>query len=229
MTDEPEQNELDLAKRLERLEREAAVPKISGAGALGWLANEALTSVARTIVTGAALVVLVYYGWAYVTKTVRLYAETQRLDAEAARLAAEAEAQSALTPSGDTVAAAKLKAEIAAADAAAEKAKAEFEAQKRNIDGVTARVATLQTEVELANEEARKAEAEADAFAQRVDGVPVIVLQKKAEVEKLEAQVDGLVGASRSAVYFAQGRNMDGSEDKFRTQVYPLLQKFFRQ
>ena len=169
MSRKPTDRELDLARRLEALEAQAARPVISGGGLLSHIVNGIVSRVPPKLVTIALVVFLAWHGWDYFNRWQQLSAETQKLEAKAATLAAEADAKG-LPLEGETLQTQKMRAEIAA----------------------------LQAEILRTQAEGDKAQAEANAQNQQIGEVKIAVLQKQAEVNEAEATAEGQIQASKT-------------------------------
>jgi hypothetical protein len=154
----PTERELDLAKRLDALEAQAARPVVSGGGLLSQIVTGVVSRVPPRLVTTALVVFLAWHGWDYFNRWQQLSAETQKLEAKAAALAADADAKG-LSLDGETLQTQKMRTEIA----------------------------TLQADIARTQAEADKARAEADAQNQQIGKVKIAVLQKQAEVSEAEA------------------------------------------
>lgn len=171
MSWQPTERELDLAKRLDALEAQAARPVVAGGGLLSAIANGIISHVPPKLVTGALLVFLIWHGWDYFNKWQQLSAETQALEAKAATIAADADAKG-IKIDGLPLRTSKMLVEI---------------------KSLKADIARLQAEGE-------KVQAEADAQNQRIQGVKLAVLQKQAEVEEAEANADAAVAKTKQAM-----------------------------
>src|ERR1700722_7506298 len=93
MTREPTERELDLAKRLDALEAQAARPVIAGGGLLSAVVNGIISRVPAWLLRTALIVFLGWHGWDYFNMWQQQSAETVKLTANAAALAADADAK----------------------------------------------------------------------------------------------------------------------------------------
>ena len=164
MSWQPTERELDLAKRLDALEAQAARPVVSGGGLLSQIVTGVISRVPPRLVTTALVVFLAWHGWDYFNRWQQLSAETQKLEAKAATLAADADAKG-LNLDGETLQTQRMRTEIA----------------------------TLQADIARTQAEADKARAEANAQNQQIGKVKLAVLQKQAEVNEAEAEAQGTI------------------------------------
>ena len=186
MGQEPTQDEVDLAKRINDLEGKAARPVIAGEGAVVAALNFINSLVPKWLITTTIAVFLAFHAWDYYNKAQQVAAQTQAVEAEAAQVSVDAAAQGEIIDS-ESLRAKTLEAELAKTQAEAAQTRAEADALNKKIGDGSLRLQTVEAELAKTQAEAATAKAEADAQSQLLEGLPVRVQQLQAEVIKAEA------------------------------------------
>ena len=210
MSQEPTDNELKLAAKVNELEDASIRPVVTGGGLLAAAVNFLLGKVSRGIVTLCLSLFIAYQSWQAFNSSQQLYGQLQSKRAEARTAVSEAIALN--TKNGDkTNAQATLESEIRKTQADAQTAEADYLAASHRVDGMSAQLAKIRADIAKAQADADAAKAEADAQNQIIDGLPAATAQKKAEVEAAEAQVANEIESDKYLVkeYSCQNQSND--------------------